>query len=34
MLLSNAFGKGMAASYLHLSPLTKIGENPTKTWKL
>jgi hypothetical protein len=30
-VISNAFGKGVAPSYLHLSPPTRIGENPTKT---
>jgi hypothetical protein len=31
-LISNVLGKGMALNYL--SPPTKMGENPTKTWKL
>ncbi len=31
MLTSNVPKKGKAPNYLHLSPPTKIGENPTKT---
>jgi hypothetical protein len=33
-LISNVLRKGRALSYSHLSSLTKMGENPTKTWKL
>jgi hypothetical protein len=33
-LISDAFGKGRASSCSHLSPSTKEGNNPTKTWKL
>jgi hypothetical protein len=33
-LISNALGQGMAPSYSHLLPPTRIGKNPTKTWKL
>jgi hypothetical protein len=33
-LISNAPGKGVALSYLHHLPPTKMGENPTKTWNL
>jgi len=31
VLISNTLRKGRAPSYLHLSPPTKIGKNPTKT---
>jgi len=34
MLISDAFGKGGIPNYSHLLPLTKTGENPTKTWRL
>jgi len=34
VLISNVLIKGRALSYSHLSPPTKMGENPTKTWKL
>jgi len=30
-LISNVLGKGETPSHSHLLPLTKTGENPTKT---
>jgi len=33
-LISNVLRKGGALNYSHLSPPTKMEENPTKTWKL
>jgi hypothetical protein len=33
-LISNAPNKRVALNCLHLSPPTRMGKNPTKTWKL
>jgi hypothetical protein len=33
-LISNVPGNGLALSWFHQSPPTKMGENPIKTWNL